>query len=622
MPAAKAKLDIKNQQPRTLANLRFTNRELVTHPAKEANEKADQFRVARANKFKPLSSILELRKVTRILTCAATVEYHDNITQKQFDQALCEIVFTCFQKAHCSIYQFVPALHAFSQIECRIAFVEASMRLTLSALANSFDKHFAGSVDISQTRFTIGRGGDNDWVLVDGKKIISKRHCIIEKSDGGYRLIDSSTNGTTINGKPVDKNIGHLIKQGDEIELGNYRFSVTQLERSSRDDAHLADSNNPLKPKITSILHDVASAGVGGNSLLPGDEGDIFSGRIGNKNAGQLAMSASIGWNGPPPNDAEVVKPVSSLPANREFANKMEQSPVNRMVIDMPKATVIIPENWLQEDPAKAFQTDETVDEIGPAQSRKMPDVIPFDVGTFQIVPVENIDLEMPVVNSVIEPAFTAPLASKPSVDFSDTRSSAPQQQDHEAVLDIVQSFCRGLGIAQNELQQVNLPRFFQNVGKALALSADGLQNMHIVKNKSLSRLDVSGGRAGQTPWIFSIAGEDREKTVHNLVQFLTEAESVDLDFMRRDYLDIEDVMETLSVSVINFIEKMQDNLSENQLERNISSASKALSSLRKAALWEAYVEKSGFYDKATKQKLKANILPLFLAELSKQKKR
>jgi type VI secretion system protein len=498
------------------------------------------------------------------------------------------------------------------------------MRLTLSALPNNLDMHFSGSVNISQSRYSIGRGDNNDWVLVDTKKVISKRHCTIEQTDGGYRLVDSSTNGTAVNGKAVDKNVGHILQQGDEIELGHYRFRVTQLEKPSHRGMDFAVGDDPFKPKITSILHDVASAGVGGNSVLPGDEGDIFSNRTGVRTKGQDSIASALGWDGPPPSQAEVVKPASPLPANREFADKMEQSPVNRMVIDMPKPAAIIPDNWFQDDVSATIQSPATVQKVDPILERRTVKPSSLDVGTFQIVPVENIELNVPTVDAAPDLALVTRWENKPADDTNQTfpAATSPLNQGRSSDLALVQSFCTGLGIAQSDLENVDLPRFFQNVGKAIALSASGLQNVHIAKNKALSRLDVSGGRAGQTPWIFSLGGEDREKVVHSVIQFLTEAESVDLELMRRDYVDIEDVLEGLSISVINFIENMQDRLSETELEKNVSSASKALSSLRKAALWEAYVEKSGFYDKASKQKLKANILPLFMAELSKQKKR
>ncbi len=491
------------------------------------------------------------------------------------------------------------------------------MRLTLSALPNNLDAHFSGSVNISQSRYSIGRSDNNDWVLVDAKKVISKRHCTIEKTESGYRLVDTSTNGTTVNGKPVDKNIGHLLQQGDEIELGSYRFRITQIEKSSHSGLAFAVGDDPSKPKITSILHDVASAGVGGSSVLPGDEGDIFANRTGARTKGEDRLLSTIGWDGPPPSRVEVVKPASPVPLSGEFANKMEQSPVNRMIIDVPKPTTIIPDNWFQQDPEATIEANSPRDEHAPVRSPSL------DVGTFQIVPVENLDLDTPATATSTKPVGMNIWQDRPSIGADQTTPAQPmaQYQSDKNASELVQSFCAGLGIASVELDQIDLQRFFRNVGKALALNASGLQNVHVAKNRAMSRLNASGGRAGQTPWIFSLGGEDREKVVHNVVQFLCEAESADLELMRRDYLDIEDAFEGMSVSLINFIEKMQDRLSEAELERNVSSASRALASLRKAALWDAYVEKSGFYDKGSKQKLKANILPLFLTELSKHKK-
>src|SRR5215475_5237463 len=43
--------------------------------------------------------------------------------------------------------------------------------------------------------FSIGRGSENDWVLIDQERVISKRHCLLAYRSGGWQLADLSTNG-------------------------------------------------------------------------------------------------------------------------------------------------------------------------------------------------------------------------------------------------------------------------------------------------------------------------------------------------------------------------------------------------------------------------------------------
>ena len=50
-------------------------------------------------------------------------------------------------------------------------------------------------------RCSRGRAPDNDLVLPDPDKLISKRHCAIERQGGGVVLIDLSANGISLEQK-------------------------------------------------------------------------------------------------------------------------------------------------------------------------------------------------------------------------------------------------------------------------------------------------------------------------------------------------------------------------------------------------------------------------------------
>lgn len=70
----------------------------------------------------------------------------------------------------------------------------------------------------------IGRAPTNDLELAD--PAISGEHCRVKPEDGGYVIYDvESTNGTLVNGVPIDR---HVLKPGDVISLGQVgiTFSV------------------------------------------------------------------------------------------------------------------------------------------------------------------------------------------------------------------------------------------------------------------------------------------------------------------------------------------------------------------------------------------------------------
>ena len=54
-------------------------------------------------------------------------------------------------------------------------------------------------VTMEGASLTIGRGSENDMVLPDPDRTLSKRHCMIENHNGKVVVIDISTNGTFLN---------------------------------------------------------------------------------------------------------------------------------------------------------------------------------------------------------------------------------------------------------------------------------------------------------------------------------------------------------------------------------------------------------------------------------------
>lgn len=73
-------------------------------------------------------------------------------------------------------------------------------------------------VPIRSTRFTIGRGADNDLVIEDAG--LSRRHVVIESYQGIVQISDcGSANGTLVNGIPISASA--VIADGDVISMGS-----------------------------------------------------------------------------------------------------------------------------------------------------------------------------------------------------------------------------------------------------------------------------------------------------------------------------------------------------------------------------------------------------------------
>ncbi len=100
-------------------------------------------------------------------------------------------------------------------------------------------------------RCVIGRGNSADWVLPDPANQLSRRHCVVEWHEGGYRVIDTSTNGTFVNDwdEPVPNGEASVLQDGDVIRIGSYYISAQMVPEDAdarlKADDFLAEPENP-----------------------------------------------------------------------------------------------------------------------------------------------------------------------------------------------------------------------------------------------------------------------------------------------------------------------------------------------------------------------------------------
>ena len=151
-------------------------------------------------------------------------------------------------------------------------------------------------IPLTGERLTIGRASDNTVVLNHPQ--VSAQHAVVEKSDGGYRIVDlNSTNHVFVNGQ---RSTTELLRTGDEIRVGPYRLTYTgtelkQFDESSNiriDALHLKKAGNnhvillndislAIPPRTFVAL--VGGSGAGKSTLMdalnglrPAQEGSVF----------------------------------------------------------------------------------------------------------------------------------------------------------------------------------------------------------------------------------------------------------------------------------------------------------------------------------------------------------
>ncbi|MBO1326505.1 type VI secretion system-associated FHA domain protein TagH [Acetobacter sp. TBRC 12305] len=101
------------------------------------------------------------------------------------------------------------------------------MTLTLTVLRCP-DAVYPETRHVTGGELRIGRGPDNDWVLADPERHLSKRHCIIAFHQGGWAVADISTNGTFVNdgAAPLGHGTIRELRTGDRIRIGTYEIEA------------------------------------------------------------------------------------------------------------------------------------------------------------------------------------------------------------------------------------------------------------------------------------------------------------------------------------------------------------------------------------------------------------
>src|ERR1700685_1650182 len=91
---------------------------------------------------------------------------------------------------------------------------------------------------------TIGRSTDNAWILPDPDRYLSGKHVRVDFRAGTYVLVDTSSNGTYVNGAqvPLGKYHDYQLKDGDYLRLGEYELLVS------------IDKTNDFPPEESAIV--------------------------------------------------------------------------------------------------------------------------------------------------------------------------------------------------------------------------------------------------------------------------------------------------------------------------------------------------------------------------------
>ncbi len=100
--------------------------------------------------------------------------------------------------------------------------------MTLSLALTNCDALANGAptaITLDRRGAVIGRSPTVDWSLPDPACVVSSRHCEISFRGDTYILVDTSTNGTLINGRPAGRD--HVLQSGDVLTIGHYEIRAS-----------------------------------------------------------------------------------------------------------------------------------------------------------------------------------------------------------------------------------------------------------------------------------------------------------------------------------------------------------------------------------------------------------
>jgi type VI secretion system FHA domain protein len=277
---------------------------------------------------------------------------------------------------------------------------------------------------------TIGRAGDNDWVLPDPERYISGKHARIDYRAGVYWLTDTSSNGTYVNeaNEPQSASGSRQLKDGDRVRMGDYDLVVS------------IDAANDFPPDKSAI---VAYDGVVPlSSVRQSTENDIGA---------SLNLDALLATED---SAARPIKPVNAY----------------GQAVEPPRASAAKSRGAPAKAPARAAAAP-------PAET-------PWNLATRRIEPYRN--PQRPASGEAASAASAEPQVSQAS---QSPRAESAPTPDQTAAL---QMLCRGAGIDLANIPLNVQPQMLVLAGQILREALFGLMDVLQVRTELRNRFRIA----------------------------------------------------------------------------------------------------------------------------------
>lgn len=342
-------------------------------------------------------------------------------------------------------------------------------------------------IEMRGTSLTVGRGAENDLVLPDPEKTLSKRHCAIEDHNGNIIVVDMSTNGTFLNyGKLPLGNVATPLNDGDILTLGSYEIQVkigaaestAQILAEPMAEEKVTHGDAAVGGQAFDDLLD-APMGTGGVDFLD----DLLGEEGGPKGPKSVAVE-QLGEDGllPPLGDEDPLAEPGSDPLEGQGASVAAHNPGTQDHFAAPTATKgSIPDDWDDD----FFKPDE-------------PDADPFAIPTPELTVKSVEDEELTNVPQ-------KPDATLPSVVPA---AASPPAAGEDAA---ARAYLKALGAADLGIADEDLPATLSRLGHVSRILIEGIREVLMTRSsiKSEFRIEQTMIRSGgNNPLKFSVSPE------------------------------------------------------------------------------------------------------------------
>lgn len=441
--------------------------------------------------------------------------------------------------------------------------------------------------------FSIGRGPENDWVLPDPERGLSKRHCVFAFRSGGWQIADTSTNGTFLNreAEPIGRGQARDLRAGDRLSFGAYEIEI-HIEAEALSPHALAApdpfaARRSAAPEMFALdpfaaASDRAGPGIATDPLLSGAQGgDPFAAHLG-------AAAVTL----PPDFD-----PLAPDPEERGFRGptQSDHTPHIEDAFIPAAARSVLPEDWDREMATPASARAPDPEPIHPTHAAPPPPSpeSPFAEPVARQVPEPSPQPPPPrpiaaapvtAAFPVVAPPIPAPPAAPPPV-VPPPAAAAPQPRPAD---DLLAAFLRGSG--GTDLRPADPVAAMEGIGSAFRAFVSGLRQAMIARAavKGEFRIEQTTIRSrGNNPLKFSADDDDAMAALLGVGRRtdMTAADAVEdaLRDIRQHELATVTAMQTAVRTLLAELEpaKVQASVEHGALT--------LLSAQRKANAWDAF---------------------------------